>query len=1359
MKKIVFPLFAGVLLWATGAGIVQADGSTFTYSTLAGTPGSVVNSAEGSGSAAQFHSPRGVGVDGSGNIFVADSANNTIRKVTAAGTVSTFAGTAGSQGSADGTGSAARFTEPFGVAVDTSGNLYVADTSNNRIRKITAAGVVTTLAGGSGQGSTDGTGTAARFNEPRGVAVDGSGNVYVADYQNHTLRKITPAGVVSTLAGSAGASGSSDGTGSAARFKSLQGVAVDTAGNVYVADTANRTIRKVTAAGVVTTLAGTAEQSGSTDGSGAVARFSEPRGITVDSTGTLYVADYTAHTLRKVTSAGVVSTLAGRAGTPGTTDATGTAARFYYPSGVSVDSAGNLYVADTSNNTLRKITSAGIVSTLAGLAGRSSSVDATGSAARFEDPYALAADGSGNIYIADATDHSIRKITPAGVVTTLAGSAGSFGSTDGTGSAARFFGPLGIAADSAGTVYVADTGNMTIRKITPAGVVTTFAGTAGSGGATDGTGAAARFSSPYGVAVDTTGTVYVVDGSTIRKITAAGVVSTLAGAQGSNGFVDGTGTAARFLVPFDLTVDSLGNVYVCDHGNHAVRKITPAGVVTTLAGSGTAGSSDGTGTAASFRFPSGISVNGAGTVFVADTDNQVLRSISPAGVVTTVGGTAASVGSTDGVGSAARFFNPKDVAVDGSGNLYITDRGNHTVRKGSLSAGVPQCTLTAQPGTIAAGSSSTLTATCSPAATSYTWSNTGFASSASGGTVSPTSTTTYSVVGNNASGAGSSASATVTVATAPGAPTINSLVAGAGKITVGFTAPASNGGSAITGYTASCSASGKTTRSAQGSASPIVVSGLSGGTVYACTVTASNLAGSGVASSTLSATPRRVSATSWFMLLLDDDNASSGSLSPPTSVAVARVNQQTVGSNSFSSSTQLSVSWTAPSSYVPDHYLVTASETVGGTSVSVSSSVSPGTLTGLKSGTSYSIVVKACGEAACTTSGSATAVTASTPDEYWQLQGTAGSNTTAGLTRIVSDGNVRISATRFGAEAGGSTASRIQLYYGPSGSTSPRQALTTALTGSATSAASSSSYLSFVGSGATTGLISPSTAATLVKTIATGQGVPLSSAMGGKLRLFFEATGADNKTRIFTIDSVDAYVGQDFNSGAATTCSTTADYSSGGGCALTTIIGVEGDSSGANSKIGNARQNKVGYPTQTDWRWDGAAGTFMVFTTDSISGCSSYGMNHGYAVWNGSAWEVQYATNGCPKLFTSAQAAFPMHLGGVAYKLYYGDPSITTGKFSGSLPFLGPKKLIYADGTRTGLTDRVDFEDWEAQSAARNVNFLWPNGDLLDATAEGYIDDYHFLAPTASLDLQVMYLAITNGSEVPFAAAAILLNP
>ena len=204
---------------------------------------------------------------------------------------------------------------------------------------------------------------------------------------------------------------------------------------------------------------------------------------------------------------------------------------------------------------------------------------------------------------------------------------------------------------------------------------------------------------------------------------------------------------------------------------------------------------------------------------------------------------------------------------------------------------------------------------------------------------------------------------------------------------------------------------------------------------------------------------------------------------------------------------------------------------------------------------------------------------------------------------------------------------------------------------------------------------------------------------------------------------------------------------------------MEGDAVNPNSRIGNARQFKLGWPTLDAPHWDGAAGAFMVFTVDPIAGCAAARANHGYAVWDGATWKVQYQTDGCPKLFTSAQAAFPMHLGGVRYKLYYGDPSITTGSLNSGLPFLGPKKLIYADGRVSGAGGLVDFEDWEAQAAAREVVFLWPNGDVLDAGAEGYIDDYHFLAPTGSLDSQVMYVTITNGVVAPFSAAAILLNP
>jgi hypothetical protein len=327
--------------------------------------------------------------------------------------VTTFAGS-GSRGSTDGTGTAASFNYPRAVAVDGSGNVYVADNKGHLIRKITSAGVVTTFAGSGNslieynRGSTDGTGAAASFNFPSGVAVDGSGNVYVADSYNDKIRKITPAAVVTTFAGS-GSEGSADGTGTAATFTGPSDVAVDGSGNVYVADAGNDLIRKITSAGVVTTLAGSGS-AGSADGTGTAASFDGPSGVAVDGSGNVYVADAGNNLIRKITSAGVVTTLAGRT-SRGSTDGTGTAASFWSPRGVAVDGSGNVYVGDYTNSLIRKITSAGVVTTLAGSVLTVGSADGTGKAALFNYPSGVALDGSGNLYVADSYNHEIRKVT------------------------------------------------------------------------------------------------------------------------------------------------------------------------------------------------------------------------------------------------------------------------------------------------------------------------------------------------------------------------------------------------------------------------------------------------------------------------------------------------------------------------------------------------------------------------------------------------------------------------------------------------------------------------------------------------------------------------------------------------------------------------------------------------------------------------------------------------------------------------------------------------------------------------------------------------------------------------------------
>ena len=680
---------------ANSAGTTNGGDLTFTtngptgqyaWTNFVGMPGNI-GSTDGTGSGAWFNQPSGVAVDGSGNLYVADQLNHTIRKVTSGGVVSTLAGLAGSTGSSDGTGSAARFNGPLGVAVDSGGNVYVADSKNHTVRKVTSGGVVSTLAGVAGSpGSSDGTGSAARFNGPAGVAVDGSGNVYVADNGNSTIRKVAPGGVVSTFAGLAGSFGSTDGTVSVALLNAPTGVAVDGSGNVYVADNGNSTVRKVTSGGVVSTLAGHAGSYGSSNGTGSAARFNGATGVAVDSGGNVYVADNGNWTIRKVTSDGVVSTLAGLALNNGSSDGNGSAARFYYPYGVAVDGSGNVYVADTSNNTIRKVTSGGVVSTLAGLAGSSGSTDGTGRAALFDGPAGVAVDGSGNVYVADSYNDTIRMVTSGGVVTTLAGLTGGWGSSDGTGSAARFGQTAGLAVDSSGNVYVADRDNHTIRKVTSGGVVTTLAGLAGSSGSSNGTGSAARFKNPSSVAVDGSGNVYVADSGnyTIRKITSGGVVSTLAGVAGVGGSSDGTGSSAFFGYVYGLAVDGSGNVYVADSSNNCVRKVTPGGVVSTLAGLATAltGSSDGTGSAARFYYPEGVGVDGSGNVYVTDSLNNTIRKVTPAGVVSTIGGTAGVFGGADGLGASASFSFPRGIAVSNSGTVIVADTNNNRISMG-----------------------------------------------------------------------------------------------------------------------------------------------------------------------------------------------------------------------------------------------------------------------------------------------------------------------------------------------------------------------------------------------------------------------------------------------------------------------------------------------------------------------------------------------------------------------------------------------------------------------------------------------------------------------------------------------------
>ena len=645
------PAFIALACAATLLLTCGLQAQSYSFTTFIGFGGE----SDGVASTARF-SAGGIAVDRAGNIYV--GAFSTIRKITQVGTnwvVSTLAGQAGTAGSANGTGSQARFTDPNGLGVDSAGNIYATDQTDlvtTTYRKITPSGVVSTL---------------TRYSHPTGaigvgVAVDGEDNIYMSQYASPVaLRKITPAGVITIWA--------------TLDFEPA-GMGFDPAGNLYLADLSRSIIRKITPDGLESILAGQTGVAGSTDGTGADALFggNSPRGLATDSAGNMYVGDTGNFTIRKVTLDGVVSTLVGRAGVSGTADGTGSDARFSDLGGLATDVLGNIYVAD--GDAVRKVTPAGVVSTIAG-----QRYDAQPAFQIY--PRGAATDGAGNLFVSDSYSNLLYRITPEGGISILA---------------RQSVGALTI--DGASNVYA--TGNDTILKITPDGMVSTLAGTTGVSGSADGTNGAASFNGPGSVAMDGPGNLYEADTGnyTIRRITTDGAVTTLAGRAGVSGSANGTGSEARFYSPSGVAVDSAGDVYVADTYTHTIRKVTQGGVVTTLAGlAGSYGSTDGTGSAARFNYPSGVAVDSAENIYVVDSGNLALRKITPAGVVTTVAGHAPRFdygahvdGPVDGPGDLARFqFNLRSLAFDASGNIYVTD--SPSIRKGIPTSALPPVRL------------------------------------------------------------------------------------------------------------------------------------------------------------------------------------------------------------------------------------------------------------------------------------------------------------------------------------------------------------------------------------------------------------------------------------------------------------------------------------------------------------------------------------------------------------------------------------------------------------------------------------------------------------------------------------------
>jgi sugar lactone lactonase YvrE len=420
---------------------------------------------------------------------------------------------------------------------------------------------------------------------------------------------------------------------------------------------------------------------------------------------------------------------------------------------------------------------------VAGTPGVPGSADGTGAAARFTHPYGMAIDSSGNIYIADKNNDVIRKMTPAGVVTTIAGLAGTTGFVDGTGSAAEFNRPNDVAVDKSGNLWVADTGNDTIRKITPAGVVTTPLGTAGSASSTDGTGSAALFSGPAGICVDATGTdLYIADtgNSIIRKVVISTLLSTTyMGTAGTLGYLDGTGAGAEFNNPIGITIDSGGNLYIADTNNNVIRKVTSSAVSSTLAGSSTAsGFTDGTGVFALFNSPRGVAVDSAGNVYVTDSANSTIRMINPTGVVTTLAGTPGDFANVPGTGASALFDEPIGIVVNSGGTLFVSTELGYTISQGTAATALVPAILQ-QPTSQSVSSGTTVSfhvlANGLPAPT-YQWylngtalANGGAVSGVTGGTLVISGATaanagSYTAQATNASGTVTSSGASLTVA-------------------------------------------------------------------------------------------------------------------------------------------------------------------------------------------------------------------------------------------------------------------------------------------------------------------------------------------------------------------------------------------------------------------------------------------------------------------------------------------------------------------------------------------------------------------------------------------------------------------
>ncbi len=696
---------------AARTGTLTVAGQTFTVTQTGGAllistlAGGTMPATPNYGSSLAIPVGYGLAADSAGNVYFPSPYLSAVFKKDPSGIVTRVAGigTVGQEG-IGGPALQAQLNFPESTALDSQGNLYIADSDNCRILMVNTSGTMSLVAGNASCGYQGDTGPAvlASLNFPTGIAVDSAGNVFISDTDNCVIRKVDIHGIINTIAGTGGACGySGDGPAISARLYLPYGIALDTEGNLYIADEGNARIRMIAPSGNLTTIAGTGSTGYSGDGGPATgAKLSLPTGVAVDAAGDLYIADNNNARIRMVTaSTGNISTVAGTGASGFNGDGgPGTSAALSSPYGVALDAAGNIYISDFSNLRIRAVNAAGVISTAVGGAPNDGGLAAQ---ALLSHPTGVLRDSSGNTYVSDAADHRIRFINANGIIGTYAGNGTSgFSGDSGPAASAQLYGPQQLAMDSAGNLYIADSLNFRIRRVDTKGNITTYAGNGASGYSGDGGPAAsAAIGAPYGVALDANGNLYLSDvaHNVVRKVDTSGNITTYAG-NGSAGYAGDAGpaTSAKLNYPASLAADASGNLYIADVNNQRVRIVSTNGTIATYAGNGNPGYNGDGGQAAKAEiyFPYGIAIDPSGNLYIADYENQRIRMVTSAGVISTIAGSAVYGYNGDGgLALAAAFRRPYAISADPQGNIAFADLYNNAIRLLIPESGRPVLTI------------------------------------------------------------------------------------------------------------------------------------------------------------------------------------------------------------------------------------------------------------------------------------------------------------------------------------------------------------------------------------------------------------------------------------------------------------------------------------------------------------------------------------------------------------------------------------------------------------------------------------------------------------------------------------------